>query len=1004
MHIFLYNCIKISEVLLYNAQNMFQTKLSRLISIIVFLTVSFSPSIFGQNARYVPGKILVIMNEGYEIGTLTGELPGFSDKNTAFRVRKLPTEPFTVWALQFNPDVVDGSRLLDEIRNRDDVKLAQFDHYIRERMIPDDPKFNLQWQYINDGSNGGKAGADMDMDLAWDITTGGITATGDTIVVCIIDSGMDQSHQDFGSNLWLNYQEIPDNGTDDDYNGYIDDYYGWNVFDNNDNIFNNNSHGTAVAGIVGAKGNNGIGVAGVNWNVKLMIIRGGGTESESLESYAYPYKMRKLYNETDGQKGAFVVATNASWGTDLLQWEDAPIWCAFYDTLGSVGILNCGATSNSNVNVDILGDMPTSCPSDYLLTVTNLNRSDNKVSQAGYGVETIDLGSYGQGTYTTTNNNSYNSFGGTSGATPHVTGVVALLYSLNCDLLADLAKKNPASAALFVKDLIMNGTVAIESLAGKTVTGGKINALNPLMMLQNLCSGCAFPFSLTIDSLGGNTAILSWEKSDQHQSYDVLFKPDNAVEWDTIRNVQNYLVLDTLSYCTTYRIRIKSNCSDTSSVYSFEYKFTTDGCCVLPNSFEFNVSENFYSVVLENVLAAEQFELEYKKFGDNHWQTALINTPVFSLNVLDTCHLYYLRFKSLCAEGEETPFSNVFTLRGDCGDCDINPLCSFGGSNNFEFIDTFFIGEFINASGKGPKGHEIFNDVSAYTFESGKKYIIGVKPGFASSTAYKEYIKIYLDLNADGTLDEGEFLLDLVSEAGEKVEGEITIPKTIKSGTSTLRAKILYNNISEPCQDVPFGETEDYCVVLHARSDCLNGIFYPDTVYVDNKKAEIRWLDLEDAQQYLFRFRPEGMSDWRYGITSDTIVLLDSLESCTKYEFGVSALCQNMEGDFSDVLVFKTDCGNSTASVQYHLPEALLIPNPFSDRLSLRISSNETLSSVSISNTLGQTTEQLNHFNINPDGTIDLSELMNESRQKGLVLVTLTFRNGYKLTIKGVSW
>ncbi len=978
-------------------------KLFHIFSIMFIFHVVFSVTLIGQKAKHIPGKILVVMDEGQEIGSLTRDLPVFSVKNAAFKIHQLPTAPLTVHAIHFDPELVDESRLLTEIRGHRDVKLAQFDHFISERVIPDDPRFNLQWQYINDGSEGGKEGADLDMELAWEVTTGGSTNNGDTIVVCIIDSGMDGSHEDFGDNLWVNYREIPGNGIDDDENGYADDYYGWSVYTLDDNIFNNNSHGTAVAGIVGAKGNNGIGVSGVNWNVKLMIIRGGGSESQALESYAYPYKMRKLYNETAGEKGAFVVATNASWGTDYLNWEDAPIWCAFYDTLGSVGILNCGATANTNVNVDLQGDMPTSCPSDYLLTVTNLSRADTKVNQAGFGLESIDLGSYGQGTYTTTNNNSYTAFGGTSGATPHVTGVVALLYSLNCDLLSDLALENPPAAALFVKDLIMNGVVPNESLKDKTVTGGRLNAMNPIAMLQNLCSGCAFPFSVQTDSIGGNTAVLSWEKSESQQSFDVLFKQADATDWDTIFNVQNQLIFDTLSYCTSYKIKMRSNCVDTTSVFSFEFTFTTDGCCVLPASYVTEVSDNTYSLVLDDVIAAEQYVLEYKKFGDKNWETALLNEPEFSLGVLDTCSLYYFRYKTICKNEEETVFSPVFLMRGECGDCEFNSLCSFGGSNSFEFIDTFFIGDFVNASGRGTKGHEIFNDVIAYTFESGKKYTIGVRPGFISSTIYKEYIKVFLDLDGDGSLTEEELMLDLVSGSGEKVEGEITIPKNITDRTTTIRVKLLYNNTTDPCLDVPFGETEDYCVALHARSDCLNGNFAIDTVFIDQEKASIIWLPVEDAQQYLFRYKKAEAAEWKYGLTYENEVLLDSLEECTDHLFELSALCLETEGDFSDPLVFKTDCGSSTFNSALDNSEIKLIPNPFFENTSLKISEPGSLRRITLLNALGQQMSSMENIISRHNGMIDLSELVAVSGLKGLVFINLSFSNGYEMTIKAIA-
>ena len=258
---------------------------------------------------------------------------------------------------------------------------------------PNDVEFPNQWQYINTEQSGGSQGADIDVDLAWDVTTGGLTANGDTIVVAVLDDGIDLNHSDFENNLWVNHAEIPNNGIDDDENGYIDDYRGWNSNQDNDNIAGG-GHGTPVAGIVGAKGNNGTGVAGVNWNVKVMVVKNDFNTSEAgvLAAYSYPLAMRQQYNESNGTRGAFVVSTNASWGVDFGRPEDAPIWCSYYDTLGTYGILNCGATINGNVNVDEEGDLPTACSSDFMISVTNMNHFDNKVQGAGYGLETIDLG------------------------------------------------------------------------------------------------------------------------------------------------------------------------------------------------------------------------------------------------------------------------------------------------------------------------------------------------------------------------------------------------------------------------------------------------------------------------------------------------------------------------------------------------------------------------------------------------------------------------------------
>jgi len=231
-------------------------------------------------------------------------------------------------------------------------------------------------------------------------------------------------------NIWVNANEISGNGIDDDNNGYVDDRDGWNGGTATDN-FSASSHGTHVSGTVGAKGNNGIGVTGVNWNVKVMAISygsgGASLESGAIAAYSYARDQRLLYNQTNGAKGAFIVATNSSFGLDLQQPSAHPIWCAMYDSLGAVGVLSAGATSNSNTNVDTQGDIPTACTSNWLITVTNTTRNDTKAT-AGFGATTIDLGAPGSSITSTYPSNTYSSLTGTSVATPQFAGSITLMF------------------------------------------------------------------------------------------------------------------------------------------------------------------------------------------------------------------------------------------------------------------------------------------------------------------------------------------------------------------------------------------------------------------------------------------------------------------------------------------------------------------------------------------------------------------------------------------------
>lgn len=350
------------------------------------------------------------------------------------------------------------------------------DKPVEYRATPDDPHLSQQW-----GLEIIKARD------AWNITTGGQTATQKEVVVAILDNGFDIFHEDLAENIWINKGEMANNGIDDDQNGYIDDVYGLNAKNGSDQHMAR-SHGTGVIGIIGAKGNNNVGVTGINWNVKLMLISDTGFSSEVIKGYAYILKQRQLYNSTNGKKGALVVATNFSGGIDNALAKDFPIWCDLYNDMGQAGIVSICATTNNNVDVDTEGDMPSTCTSNYLIATTNTNMLDAKAS-AGYGKTNIDLGAPGDESYTTALENSYTSFGGTSAASPHVAGAVALLFSSPCSQLDELMTSDPVSAARQVRDLILAGVDPLASLEDNTVSGGRLNIYNSMLLLAQQCEG-----------------------------------------------------------------------------------------------------------------------------------------------------------------------------------------------------------------------------------------------------------------------------------------------------------------------------------------------------------------------------------------------------------------------------------------------------------------------------------------------------------------------------------
>ena len=529
-----------------------------------------------DNKPYIEGEMLVQVKKGKSIKDVLYKMPGYCN----VKLNRLLSNPMRIWLIDFDHNAVSHEQMQGMLYEMDAVSVVDYNYKIQMRATtPNDANFNSQWHHVNTGQTGGTADADIDSDLAWDITTGGQTATNDDIVVCVIESG-NLDHNDLAPNRWRNLNEIPNNGIDDDNNGYVDDYDGWNPVQNNDN-YGTGGHGTNCLGMIGAKGNNGTLVSGINWDVKLMVVGDYSisTQANAIEAYTYPLEMRQIWNNSNGAQGAFVVATSSSWGIDQGNPNNYPLWCSFYDTLGKYGILNIGATTNSNLDVDAVGDMPTACGSPYMVGVGRTDHNDN--TAGGYGATTIELGAPGINVVTTANTNTTTTTTGTSFSCPLTAGMVGLAYSIPCPNFMTLVKADPQQGADLVLQALLNGVDVKASLTNKFVTNGRLNAKNTLdLLIGQTCSGtlCLAPSSIASSNITGTSADITWTNYSGATNNYLFYKESSASTYTQITTTSQSQTLSGLLPCTSYDFYMQSVCGSDSSSTSSVQTFITTGC------------------------------------------------------------------------------------------------------------------------------------------------------------------------------------------------------------------------------------------------------------------------------------------------------------------------------------------------------------------------------------------------------------------------------------------
>jgi subtilisin family serine protease len=407
----------------------------------------------------IPGRpeVLVKFKSGVSEQTIEDLTTRFHDR-VEDRIENAPG-----WESIDDLDDADADRTVAQYLALPEVEYAEpnFEIHIPDAIdtpllpFPSDPRFEEQWALANSGQRGGTQGADISAMRAWATTTGS-----DKVVVAVLDSGVDYTHEDLAPKMWKRPAQNPT--YHDDQLGTIDDEDGFNAIDNAADPMDENGHGTHCAGIIGAEGGNDIGITGVNWKVRIMPLKfmnagGFGTTKDAVEAINYVIDRKKA--------GVNVRIISASWGSTQKSRALEDVIRKAYEN----DILFVAASGNASTNNDRSPHYPSSYNVPNVVSVAALDRNDQLAKFSNYGVKSVAIAAPGKDILSTWLGNQYAVKSGTSMATPVVSGVAALIVAEHPRISVDELKKK-----------LLASVDSLPVLQGKVATGGRVNAAKAL--------------------------------------------------------------------------------------------------------------------------------------------------------------------------------------------------------------------------------------------------------------------------------------------------------------------------------------------------------------------------------------------------------------------------------------------------------------------------------------------------------------------------------------------
>jgi len=495
--------------------------------ILIILFCSFNTILLGQSLSYTPNELLVKWQSNSIPTQRTNIKTQFNLKQQVF----LPNSDIELWKIADTTDLLNSIQIY---KNHPNIKSIEPNYiYTTATTPPNDPMFDKLWSMNNTGQIAGAIGADINAIAGW-----AIQKESPSIQIAILDTGIDWRHPDLVDNIWQNLGEDADgdghvlewdgtkwifdpgdeNGIDDDGNGYIDDFIGWDFVNNDNDPYDDHGHGTHVAGIIGATGDNGIGITGVTWKVQLVPLKfiskeNRGRNSNAIEAINYATAMGiPISNNSWGGRG------NSSFLKEAI------------DQSGKQNHLFIAAAGNDNNNNDITPNYPAAYTSDNIISVAATTDKDSLLfisekKGSNYGATTVDLGAPGYRILSCLPNNNYELADGTSMAAPLVTGACALLLEQNKTLTYGA-----------IKERILTGVDVVPALQGKTVSGGRLN-------LYRVFEGC--------DVLRDSLALVAF--------YHALDGPNWKNKWDLRHPIRTWYGITTSAGGCVIKLAIHHN-------------------------------------------------------------------------------------------------------------------------------------------------------------------------------------------------------------------------------------------------------------------------------------------------------------------------------------------------------------------------------------------------------------------------------------------------------------